>query len=105
MKEKTALSRWGLQPAAAILAVLEDGERYGAAICNAVLDAAGIRVPPSRLYPTLHALTRAGLLESRTEITGRVGRPRIFYRLTEEGAAVHAEIRKQVAAVYGPGSS
>jgi DNA-binding PadR family transcriptional regulator len=53
----------------------------------------GCAVGPGPLYPTLHALERAGFMDSRLEVTE--GRRRRLYRTTKAGAQVLREGRRR----------
>lgn len=57
----------------------------------------GYALGPGTLYPTLHALERAGLLESRAEV--RDGRRRRLYRTTKAGAQVLRDGRRRAQAL------
>ena len=77
-----------------LLAVMEDGPRHGYAVIeelrlrtNEALD-----LPEGTIYPALHRLERAGLLESHWDEVG--GRRRRTYALTSTGkGAVHEKRR------------
>ena len=59
----------------------------------------GYSISPGTLYPLLHRMQRAGLLESAPHtVDGRVLRS---YRVTEEGRRVLARLRERVAEVAG----
>ncbi|MCD6290135.1 MAG: helix-turn-helix transcriptional regulator [Anaerolineae bacterium] len=61
----------------------------------------GYELSPGTLYPTLHALERAGYLAAERQAVG--GRVRRYYRLTERGrdalATARAYIRELTAEV------
>ena len=79
-----------------VLAILADGDSYGYAILQRVRELSGgeIEWTDGMLYPVLHRLERAGLVESRWE-KAESGRRRKYYRLTEEGREQLAEERRQ----------
>jgi PadR family transcriptional regulator PadR len=54
-------------------------------------------ISPGSLYPLLHALEKAQLLNSRVKIFK--GRARKYYDITDQGLAVLAELQKEVAGV------
>ena len=84
----------------AILEVLVRGENYGVGIRNLVLERSGgaIDLGPGRLYPALRSLERDGLITSSPgeTTTARVGRPRIYHRLTAEGRRAATAHREQL---------
>ena len=53
----------------------------------------GYHVSPGTLYPTLHALERAGYLQSESRTVH--GRRRKYYSATDDGHAVLQRARKQ----------
>ena len=70
------------------------------------------QVSPGTLYPALHALEEAGLLESRRQLDQ--GRWRRHYTITRKGRATLGAVRRQLVelvrevvaeAVAGPGST
>ena len=70
---------------ALLLAVLEDGPRHGYSVIEMLRDrsAGALDLPTGTVYPALHRLERAGLVESDWETVG--GRRRRAYRLTASG--------------------
>ncbi len=68
-----------------VLAILSHGESYGYAILQRVRAMSGGRLAwnEGMLYPVLHRLERAGLIEARWEDGG--GRKRKYYRLAAAG--------------------
>jgi DNA-binding PadR family transcriptional regulator len=68
-----------------VLAVLADGELHGYAVIEALRARSGdaFDLPEGTVYPVLHRLERAGLLESAWQSVG--GRRRRTYRLTSSG--------------------
>jgi PadR family transcriptional regulator PadR len=68
-----------------LLAVLEPGPRHGYAIMEALrLRSDGqVDLPTGTLYPALHRLERAGLIEANWSQAG--GRKRRVYQLTPAG--------------------
>lgn len=77
---------------ALLLAVLERGEQHGYAVLEALRAASGgtFDLPTGTIYPALHRLQRAGLIDSSWDTVN--GRRRRTYRLTAAGAkALEAE--------------
>jgi DNA-binding PadR family transcriptional regulator len=75
-----------------LLAVLEPGPRHGYAIMEALRVRSGgqVDLPTGTVYPALHRLERAGLVEASWSAAG--GRRRRVYRLTPAGhRALHTE--------------
>jgi DNA-binding PadR family transcriptional regulator len=73
-----------------LLAVVEDGPRHGYAVIEELKRRTGdaLDLPEGTIYPALHRLQRAGLLESSWEDS--TGRRRRVYSLTTGGhRAVH----------------
>jgi len=68
-----------------LLAVLEPGPRHGYAIMEALRERSGgqIDLPTGTVYPALHRLERAGLVQARWSAVG--GRRRRVYQLTPAG--------------------
>ena len=68
-----------------LLAVLEDGPRHGYAIMEALRIRSGgqVDLPTGTVYPALHRLERAGLVEASWSTVG--GRRRRVYQLTPAG--------------------
>jgi PadR family transcriptional regulator, regulatory protein PadR len=79
-----------------VLAILAEGDSYGYAILQRVRDLSGgdMEWTDGMLYPVLHRLEKAGLIESRWETAG-TGRKRKYYRVTEAGREQLAEERRQ----------
>ena len=55
----------------------------------------GYELSPGTLYPTLHALQRAGYLTKEVRVIE--GRQRKYYRITDRGQMVLAEARERIA--------
>ncbi len=72
-----------------LLTILEPGERYGLEIIQeAQARTEGyFDFKEGSLYPALHRLERAGLLESEVHASELGGSRRKYYRLTERGRA------------------
>jgi PadR family transcriptional regulator, regulatory protein PadR len=68
-----------------LLASLEAGPRHGYAIMEALRAGSGgqLELPTGTLYPALHRLERAGLVQASWSTVG--GRRRRVYRLTPAG--------------------
>lgn len=73
-----------------VLGVLHDGPAHGYGIVREVAERSNgvLHLEEGLVYPLLHELERAGLIESRWEDGGR--RRRKVYTLTADGAARHA---------------
>src|SRR6187455_72322 len=69
-----------------VLAILAEGDSYGYAILKRVRELSGgaMEWTDGMLYPVLHRLERAGLVESRWE-KGESVRRRKYYRVTTAG--------------------
>lgn len=77
---------------ALLLAALQDGPRHGYAIIEALRDGSGghFDLPTGTVYPALHRLEAAGLIEGSWSTRG--GRRRRSYRLTPAGERrLHAD--------------
>jgi PadR family transcriptional regulator, regulatory protein PadR len=83
-----------------VLAILAEGDSYGYAILQRVRELSGgeLEWTDGMLYPVLHRLERAGLIESRWE-QAESGRRRKYYRVTEGGQEQLADERRQWRAV------
>jgi DNA-binding PadR family transcriptional regulator len=68
-----------------LLASLADGPRHGYAVKEALRERSNGRfdLPTGTVYPALHRLERAGLIDGSWEVAG--GRRRRRYRLTPAG--------------------
>ncbi|MDT8341650.1 MAG: helix-turn-helix transcriptional regulator [Longimicrobiales bacterium] len=79
-----------------VLAILAEGDSYGYAILQRVreLSRGELEWTDGMLYPVLHRLERAGLIESRWE-RAETGRRRKYYRLTVSGRKQMAEEHRQ----------
>ena len=79
-----------------VLAILAEGDSYGYAILQRVRELSGgaLEWTDGMLYPVLHRLERADLVESRWE-KAETGRRRKYYRVTEAGLQQLAEERRQ----------
>jgi PadR family transcriptional regulator PadR len=83
-----------------VLAILAEGDSYGYAILQRVLEASKGRMEwtDGMLYPVLHRLERLGHIKARWEVAEN-GRKRRYYRITSEGRTQLEEERKQWQAV------
>ena len=79
-----------------VLAILAEEDSYGYAILQRVRELSGgeLEWTDGMLYPVLHRLERAGLVESRWE-KAETGRRRKYYRVTEAGLEQLADERRQ----------
>lgn len=78
-----------------LLAVLADGPGHGYSIITRLKDrsAGAFHLPEGTVYPALHRLQSAGLLDSTWDVVG--GRRRRVYRLTVAGeSALVAQTRQ-----------
>jgi DNA-binding PadR family transcriptional regulator len=92
-----------------LLAVIEDGAQHGYAVIEELKRRSDdqLDLPEGTIYPALHRLERAGLLESRWDDSA--GRRRRVYSLTSHGKGAVVEKRRDwqafartVEAVLGP---
>ncbi|MFB9643363.1 PadR family transcriptional regulator [Agromyces lapidis] len=83
-----------------VLGILAEGESYGYAILQRItaLSDGELEWSDGMLYPLLHRLERLGHVHSEWRQADS-GRPRKQYRLSEQGAAVLAEQRRQWSVV------
>jgi len=70
-----------------VLALLQDGERYGFELVQTLSAAGGMVTSEGTLYPLLGRLRRDGVVET-TWRESPSGPPRRYYRLTASGRAV-----------------
>lgn len=84
-----------------LLAVLSQGSGHGYELSQRLNRRSGgeLEVPEGSLYPALHRLERAGLVESSWETTD--GRRRRIYRMTRAGRRAASESRKEWRAFAG----
>ena len=70
-----------------ILSLLEDGDKYGYEMVQELKRRSknAFEMKEGTLYPLLHALEKAGEVQSYDK-TAPTGRERRYYRLTEKGA-------------------
>jgi DNA-binding PadR family transcriptional regulator len=78
---------------ALLLAVLEPGPQHGYAVIESMRTGSSgtLDLPTGTVYPALHRLERAGLIDSDWETVG--GRRRRTYQLTASGRAALGEHR------------
>lgn len=83
-----------------VLAILAEGDSYGYAILKRVRELSGgeLEWTDGMLYPVLHRLERAALIESEWD-KADTGRRRKYYRLTAAGREQLAHERRQWVAV------
>ena len=72
-----------------LLATLEGGALYGVRVIQEVeaRTSGHFRFKEGTLYPALHRLEKAGLIEAELQPSDIGGPPRKYYRLTERGRA------------------
>lgn len=68
----------------AILALLDRGPSYGAALVDDLAARPGLAAGAGTVYPLLSRLKRSGMVETTWQ-ESPVGPPRKYYRLTEAG--------------------
>lgn len=68
----------------AILALLDRGPNYGAAVVDDLAARPGLAAGPGTVYPLLSRLKRSGMVETAWQ-ESPVGPPRKYYRLTQVG--------------------
>ncbi|WP_420594755.1 PadR family transcriptional regulator [Deinococcus sp.] len=70
-----------------LLTILEDAPLYGFAIIQEARDRTNgyFEFKEGSLYPALHRLEQDGLLSAQAGETGRNGKPRKYYALTDAG--------------------
>lgn len=83
-----------------VLAILAEGDSYGYAILKRVRELSGgeLEWTDGMLYPVLHRLEKAGLVEARWD-QAETGRKRKYYRITGTGSEQLAEERRQWSTV------
>ena len=84
-----------------LLAILQKGPSYGYAIIQEVRELSNGQLEWSEgmLYPVLHRMEDAGLIESYEE-RGDTGRKRKYYRLRSDGKKALTEERRQWDVVH-----
>ena len=85
-----------------VLGILQSGPSYGYAIIQRVreLSDGELEWAEGMLYPVLHRLEEAGLIESYQE-RGDNGRQRRYYRIQAAGKRALAVGRRQWAVIHG----
>lgn len=80
-----------------LLSILQDEPKYGLEIVKeaASRTAGYFDFKEGSLYPALHRLTQAGLLEAEFAYLPRGGAPVRFYRITETGRKVLERKRRE----------
>lgn len=83
-----------------VLAILAEGDSYGYAILKRVRELSGgaLEWTDGMLYPVLHRLEKAGLVEARWD-QAETGRKRKYYRITGAGREQLDEERRQWSTV------
>lgn len=76
-----------------ILSVLRDGELHGYEIRQQISERSGAAIEPGEgwLYPALHRLEAEGAIEANWR-AGSLGPRRRYYRITQAGQALLAEL-------------
>lgn len=80
-----------------VLTILERKPLYGFAIIQEAKDrtAGYFDFKEGSLYPALHRMEQDGLLSAQYGETGRNGKPRKYYAITEKGLATLREKRQE----------
>jgi DNA-binding PadR family transcriptional regulator len=102
-----------IDPRTLLLQALIKGPGFGLELLDRVETRSGgqVKLAQAQLYPVLRDLERDGLVEveRREAPPERLGRPRIYYRLTGAGARAALEAREVAGKVFGmvlaPGES
>jgi PadR family transcriptional regulator, regulatory protein PadR len=81
---------------AAVLRLLESGEKYGYELVKLLERQSDgvLAMGQSTLYPLMYNLQAKGLVAARSEVADN-GRPRKYYRLTDKGRRRLARDRRQ----------
>ena len=75
----------------AVLAVLDRRESYGLDLLDRVHDVGGLELAEGSIYPLLNRLQKEGKISGRW-VEGDAAHPRKYYRLTDDGRALLAEM-------------
>lgn len=80
-----------------ILALLRKREMYGYEISQMILDMSkqAIEVSEGTLYPILYRLEEKDVIESHWQAPEGRGKPRKYYRVTEEGQKYFKEYQRE----------
>ncbi|AWT35251.1 PadR family transcriptional regulator [Deinococcus arenae] len=86
-----------------LLTLLEQQPLYGFAIIQAARDRTGgyFDFKEGSLYPALHRLEAEGLLAAQHGESGRNGKPRKYYAITDRGRETLKAKRQEFAAFTG----
>lgn len=76
-----------------VLSLLRGGERYGLELLEAAGGKGGV-LSDGTLYPLLTRLEREGKIEARWVMADEAKVPRKYYRLSDQGAALTAEMQR-----------
>jgi len=84
-----------------VLSILGQGESYGYALIQRVRDLSGGKIEwtEGMLYPVLHWMERAKMIESEWR-TAETGRKRKYYRIRREGRKALKEEQQQWITVH-----
>ena len=84
-----------------ILSILKEGKSYGYLIIHRVKELSGgsIEWSDGMLYPVLHRLEAAGLVESRWQVADN-GRRRKYYAITLAGTEELGRLQEQWSVVH-----
>ncbi|KAA6459273.1 PadR family transcriptional regulator [Acidobacteria bacterium AB60] len=69
----------------ALLSLLEEGPQYGLEILDRLREDAGLGLAEGTIYPLLHRLEGAKLVQSKWRLDAEASRPRKYYELTSSG--------------------
>jgi PadR family transcriptional regulator PadR len=95
-RQQISQSFWQGLTRLVVLHQASQGPIYGGRLSK-FLREQGYAISPGSLYPLLHQLEKAGLLQSRLRVYR--GRARKYYEITPTGQACLAEVRREVAAL------
>jgi len=93
-RQQISQSFWQGLTRMVVLHQASQGPVYGGRLSK-FLRGQGYRISPGSLYPLLHQMEGAGLLQSRLRIFR--GRARKYYEITPTGRSCLAEVRREVA--------
>jgi PadR family transcriptional regulator PadR len=79
-----------------VLALLQDGERYGFELVRTLSEADGLLVSEGTIYPLLSRLRRDQLVSTSWQ-ESEAGPPRRYYQLTEAGRRALADFSNEWA--------
>lgn len=81
----------------AVLAILDRRETYGLDLLERIHATGGLELSEGSVYPLLNRLQKEGKISGRWVEDADTAHPRKYYRLTDEGLALLAEMRREWA--------